>query len=42
STISYKRRMAMEIYYIKNRSVGLDIKIFFKTIISVFKGEGAK
>lgn len=42
SSTSYKRRMAMEIYYVKNRSFVLDIKIFFKTIISVFKGEGAK
>ena len=42
SDISYKRRRAMEIYYVKNRSLLFDIKIIFKTVISVFKGEGAK
>lgn len=42
SDTSYKRRRAMEIYYVKNRSFGFDIKIFFRTIITVFKGEGAK
>ena len=42
SDTNYKRRRAMELYYVKNRSFGFDIKIFFKTVISVFKGEGAK
>ena len=42
SGTSYKRRRAMEIYYVKNRSLLFDIKIIFKTVISVFKGEGAK
>lgn len=42
SSTSYKRRRAMEIYYVKNRSLLFDIKILFKTVISVFKGEGAK
>lgn len=42
SDTGYKRRRAMELYYVKNRSFGFDIKIFFKTVISVFKGEGAK
>ena len=41
SATSYKRRRAMEIYYVKNRSLLLDAKIIFKTFISVFKGEGA-
>ena len=41
-TISfYTRRRAMEIYYVKNRSVLLDLKIIFKTFISVFKRVGA-
>ncbi|MDO4831204.1 MAG: sugar transferase, partial [Clostridia bacterium] len=31
SDTSYKRRRAMELYYVKNRSFGFDIKIFFKT-----------
>lgn len=42
SNTNYKRRRAMEIYYIKNRSLLFDIEIIFKTIISVFKAEGAK
>lgn len=42
SDTSYKRRRAMEIYYVKNRSLLFDIQIIFKTVISVFKGEGAK
>ncbi len=42
SNTSYSRRRAMEIYYIKHRSFIFDIKIIFKTVVSVFKGEGAK
>ena len=42
SDTSYNRRRAMEIYYVKNRSLLFDIKIIFQTVISVFKGEGAK
>ncbi len=42
SDTSYSRRRAMEIYYIKNRSFWMDIKIIFKTVLSVFKGEGAR
>lgn len=42
SNVTYKRRRAMEIYYIKNRSIVMDIKILIKTFISVFKHEGAK
>lgn len=41
SHTTYTRRRAMEIYYVKNRSVLLDSKIIFKTFISVFKREGA-
>lgn len=41
SCTAYTRRRAMEIYYVKNRSLWLDIKIIFKTFASVFKGEGA-
>lgn len=42
SDTSYKKRRAMEIYYVKNRSLLFDIKIIFKTIVSVFTGKGAK
>ena len=42
SNISYEQRMIMELYYIDNISWRLDLKIFFKTILSVLKKEGAK
>ena len=32
----------MEMYYIDHQGLWLDIRIFFKTIVSVFKKEGAK
>ena len=42
SDTTYTRRRAMEIYYVKNRSAIFDLKIIAKTVLSVFKGEGAK
>ena len=41
---SYKDglRQNMELYYAKNHCLGLDLKIFIKTIISVLKQEGAQ
>lgn len=41
SNTTYEQRMVMELYYIDNISWKLDLKIFFKTIISVMKKEGA-
>lgn len=41
STTTYEQRMNMELYYVENRSLWMDIKIFFKTFISVVKKEGA-
>lgn len=41
SNTSYQQRMMMELYYIDNISLELDAKIFFKTILSVVKKEGA-
>lgn len=41
SNTTYKERMFMELYYVENCSLWLDIKIFFKTFITVFKKEGA-
>ncbi len=41
SSTSYEERMKMELYYIDNRNLWLDVKLFFKTIISVIKKEGA-
>lgn len=40
STTTYEERINMELYYIDNRCWWLDIKIFFKTIVSVFNEEG--
>ena len=42
SDVSYEERMAMELYYVDNRSLLLDLKIFFKTIGSVLTGRGAR
>ena len=42
SDVSYEERMALELYYVNNRSLILDMKIFFKTIWSVLKGRGAR
>lgn len=39
NTIPWKERIKNDIYYIDNLSIGLDIKIFFKTAISVLKRE---
>ena len=41
SNTTYEERMKMELYYVANCSLWLDIKIFFKTFITVFKKEGA-
>lgn len=41
SDTTYKKRMQMELYYIDHVSAKLDLQIFFKTFITVFKKEGA-
>ena len=41
SNTTFEERMEMELYYVDNCSLWLDIKIFFKTFITVFKKEGA-
>lgn len=41
SNTTYEEKMKMELYYVDNCSLWLDIKIFFKTFITVFKKEGA-
>ena len=38
----YRRRRAMEVYYVKNRSLWLDIKIIFMTFATVFTGRGSR
>lgn len=41
SDTTYEERMEMELYYVDNLSLKLDIQVFFKTILSVLKREGA-
>ena len=41
SDTSYEERVDMDMYYIDNRSISLDLKIIFKTFVSVIKKEGA-
>jgi methionyl aminopeptidase len=40
--IPFEERRALDIYYVRNWSLMLDLTIFFKTIMAVLKGEGAK
>ncbi|MBR2839890.1 sugar transferase [Candidatus Saccharibacteria bacterium] len=40
--IPFEERRALDTYYVRNWSLMLDLSIFFKTIIVVLKGEGAK
>lgn len=40
--ISFEERRALDIYYVMNWSLLLDMQIFFRTIAAVFRGEGAK
>lgn len=42
SNTTYDERIKMELYYVIKRGFIRDIKIIFKTAISVFKGDGAK
>lgn len=40
--IPFEERRALDIYYVKNWSLWLDLSIFLKTIVTVLRGEGAK
>ncbi len=40
--ISFEERRALDIYYVRNWSLMLDLSIFFRTIAIVLKGDGAK
>lgn len=42
ATYSDGLRQSLELYYTDHRSIGFDIKVFAKTIISVLKQEGAQ
>jgi lipopolysaccharide/colanic/teichoic acid biosynthesis glycosyltransferase len=39
--VSYAERVKLDMYYIDNRSLSLDIQILLKTIVSVLKRQGA-
>ncbi len=39
--LSFEERMKLDIYYVKNWDIFLDIAIFIKTILELLKGEGA-
>lgn len=41
SNITYEERIKMELYYVDNMSLWLDIKIFFKTFGVLIRKEGA-
>lgn len=42
SCTTYEDRIKLELYYVNNRSILLDIKTLFKTFKAVVKGHGAK
>ena len=42
SAIDYEQRLELEYYYVKNRSIKLDIQCIFKTIKVIFTRAGAK
>ena len=42
SDIPYNERIKMELYYVYKRSLWLDIRIIYHTVIGVFANEGAK
>jgi lipopolysaccharide/colanic/teichoic acid biosynthesis glycosyltransferase len=39
NSLSIKKKYSLEIFYVKNISLWLDIKIFFKTILVVVRGK---
>ncbi len=39
--VKYPERCALELYYVDHASILLDVKIILRTIVSVFKREGA-
>jgi len=40
--LSIQEKVKMDIYYLENQSLWLDIKILFMTVFKVFKTEGVK
>ncbi len=42
SATSYEKRIQMELYYVQNCSIWLDLKILFLTVPAVLMGRGAQ
>lgn len=42
ATYATRERQEMELYYVRNRSFGLDIKIILHTVVTVLRKDGAK
>lgn len=40
NSLPWHERLAMDVYYVRHLSFAFDVKIFFKTIATVFKQEG--
>lgn len=38
--LGWNYRLAMDVFYVENVSLALDVRIFFSTIVKVFSGEG--
>lgn len=41
SDVDFDERLQMDLYYIENRSLVMDIKILFQTVFKIFKKKGA-
>ena len=39
--VSYRRRVALDTYYARSRSVWMDVKIILKTVPAVLKASGS-
>jgi len=40
NSLSWEERFSLDVWYVDNRSIWLDIRIFFMTIIRIFRREG--
>ena len=41
SDVGYEERVSLDMQYIRNYSIWLDIQLIFRTIITVLRGKGA-
>jgi hypothetical protein len=40
NALNWEQRFALDVWYVDNRSLGLDLRILFLTVLKVFKREG--